>query len=205
MPQILTVLASPRPDGLTASMLDIAESELRSAGMTVCRVNVSRLRFRPCRACMSCRSAGRCSLPADDAHTVADLLSSADGVIIAAPTYLGGIPGETKMLFDRLVSALMDTSGGKIPVPLHRGKPLAIINASTTPWPANRIPAFNSVKNDIRRIFRPAGFRHFDAMLLGDSRRIHVISPKTAGALRRMARAHASKAQKNFAKQQKNQ
>lgn len=175
MPLILSILASPRLHGTTASLLDAAENAARSQGCTIERINISSLRFAPCMACMSCRTSGQCPLPADDAHRFAQLLTQADAILIATPTYWGGMPGTLKALLDRTVYAFIDTSSPtrSIPIPLHRHKPAAAIITSTAPWPVNIMRIFTDVSGDIQRILRPSGFRIMSFLNIGGTRRLH--------------------------------
>ena len=100
-------------------------------------VNVNDLKFSPCRGCMQCRKCGHCCLPEDDAHRVAEKIAACDVLVVAAPVYWGNMPGTLKMLFDRMVYALMSESRLGIPKPLHKGKDAYIITSCTTPFPFN--------------------------------------------------------------------
>lgn len=160
MPLILSILASPRPDGTVATLLETAEKSLAQEGATIEHIDITGLTVTPCKGCMSCRKTNVCTLPDDDAHRIAKLLDRADAVIVAAPTYWGGMPGQLKTLFDRMVYALIDTSSGLRPRPLHRGKRAMIITACTTPWPWNILARQSSgTISAIRAVLKPAGFR----------------------------------------------
>ena len=100
-------------------------------------VNVSDLKFAPCRGCMQCRKCGACCLPEDDAHRVAEKIFDCDVLVVAAPVYWGNMPGTLKALFDRMVYALMGESRLGVPKPLHKGKDAYIITSCTTPFPFN--------------------------------------------------------------------
>ena len=100
-------------------------------------VNVNDLKFAPCRGCMQCRKCGACCLPEDDAHRVAEKIAACDVLVVAAPVYWGNMPGTLKLLFDRMVYALMGESKHGIPKPLHKGKDAYIITSCTTPFPFN--------------------------------------------------------------------
>ena len=178
--RILSILGSPRLTGLTARLLEAAEQAARERGCTVERINVANLSFRPCTGCMKCRKAGRCVLPDDDASRIAGLLRESDGVMIGTPSYWGGIPGEMKMLFDRMVYAMVDTSSERemIPRPLHKGKPYSLVVTSTASWPGNVLTMFTDTTGDLRRIFRPSGFRKSGTVRVGGTRKISTLSPR---------------------------
>lgn len=194
-PLILTILASPRLDGLTAGLLERAEQAVTDNGCRIERVNVSLLEFRHCMGCMKCRTERYCCLAADDAHRFATLLMKADGLIIATPTYWGGVPGQLKSLFDRAVYALVDTSDAEklVPQPLHRKVPASLIITSTAPWPANVMPRFTDTAGNLNRILRPSGFST-DILRVGGTRTIATPSDKTLAAAARIGRDTAVKA-----------
>ena len=47
------------------------------------------------------------------------------------------MPGQLKVLFDRMVYAMMGEGKRGLPRPLHKGKRAIIVTACTTPWPFN--------------------------------------------------------------------
>ena len=198
--KILTVMCSPRVDGLTAQMLAAAEKRLEDDRCEVMRINVSELKFSACRACMKCRQSDMCYLPFDDAHKVSQYLLECDGMIIATPTYLSDLPGETKMLFDRLVATLMDTSrfDEMIPRPLHKGKPLGAIITSSTKWPLNLISQITDTSNTLRRMFTPAGFKFESTVRLGNTKKIATLDKSDIAAAEKMAHKVSAKAQIYF-------
>ena len=86
----------------------------------------------------------RCVLGEDDSQRVLKMLQDADAIIMGAPCYWGNIPGQMKLLFDRLVYGMMrDTP--RFPEPLMKGKKCILLSTCTTPWPWNIL-----FKQDIR-------------------------------------------------------
>jgi hypothetical protein len=59
------------------------------------------------------------------------------GLIVGTPTHWGNMSAQLKVLFDRIVPALMGERSNGIPIPRHKGKPAVIVTACTTPWPFN--------------------------------------------------------------------
>ena len=120
---------------------------------------VSTLVVKPCLGCMACRTKGECVLPEDDAQRFLKKLQEADVIIMGAPCYWGNIPGQMKLLFDRLVYGMMrDTD--RFPEPLMRGKKCILLSTCTTPWPWN--VWFNQSRGAIhamREICHYAGFK----------------------------------------------
>ena len=156
---ILIVNGSPRKKGNISQMLGIMREEAEKKGDKVETIYTNDLQVKPCIGCMACRSKGRCVLVEDDSQRVLKLLQDADAVILGAPCYWGNIPGQMKLLFDRLVYGMMrDTP--RFPEPLMKGKKCILVSTSTTPSPWNIL--FNQSHGAVkamREICRYAGFK----------------------------------------------
>ena len=136
--KLLIINGSPRKKGLISQMLRIFHEQAIATGVEVTEVYANDLQIKPCMGCMACRSKRHCVLPEDDAQRVLTLIQQADAIVIGAPCYWGNIPGQLKLLFDRIVYGMMrDTP--RFPEPLMKGKRLVCISTSTTPWPFNII------------------------------------------------------------------
>ena len=164
---ILVLNASPRRNGTISQaasrfMEGVAESVAGdfSEDTRIDVVNVADLKFSPCRGCMQCRKCGRCCLPQDDAHRIAEKIEACDVLVVAAPVYWGNIPGTLKALFDRMVYAMMAESRLGIPKPLHKGKDAYIITGCTTPFPFNVIFGQSAgLYRALKEILGTAGFK----------------------------------------------
>ena len=133
---LLIINGSPRKKGLISQMLRIFHEQAIASGIEVTEVYTNDLQIKPCMGCMVCRTKNACVLPEDDAQRVLALIQQADAIVIGAPCYWGNIPGQLKLLFDRIVYGMMrDTP--RFPEPLMKGKRLVCISTSTTPWPFN--------------------------------------------------------------------
>ncbi len=133
---LLIINGSPRKKGLISQMLRIFHEQAIASGIEVTEVYANDLQIKPCMGCMACRSKRHCVLPEDDAQRVLALIEQADTIVIGAPCYWGNIPGQLKLLFDRIVYGMMrDTP--RFPEPLMKGKRLVCISTSTTPFPFN--------------------------------------------------------------------
>lgn len=158
--RILIINASPKPKGSISQMVGAFAEGAREAGHEVELVMTSRLNIRHCVGCMVCRSAGECCLPADDAQSVLAKIGQADVLVIGSPCYWGNIPGELKVMFDRMVYGLMGESRLGLPRPLHKGKKAYIITTSTTPFPFNILCSqTRGVVKALREIICTAGFK----------------------------------------------
>lgn len=134
--KLLIINGSPRQKGLISQMLRIFHEQAIATGVEVTEVYANDLQIKPCMGCMACRSKRHCVLPEDDAQRVLTLIQQADAIVIGAPCYWGNIPGQLKLLFDRIVYGMMrDTP--RFPEPLMKGKRLVCISTSTTPFPFN--------------------------------------------------------------------
>ncbi|MDD7604769.1 MAG: flavodoxin family protein [Candidatus Limisoma sp.] len=145
---ILIINASPRKTGNISRMLEVIEQEALNRGAEVNVVEVSKLTIRPCVACMTCRSTGKCVMPEDDAQRVLRMIVACDALVIGAPCYWGNIPGALKLLFDRIVYGMMGENSMAVPVALHKGKKAVIVTSSSTMWP------FNIIMNQTRGVVR---------------------------------------------------
>ena len=185
---VLVLNASPRPKGNISRMLEAMEEEAAKAGMQATLVRVSDLHVHPCRGCMACRSKRDCVLPEDDAQRVLRLIQACDVLVIGAPCYWGNMPGELKVLFDRLVYGMMGESAQGIPQPLHRGKRAILVSTSTTPYPFNILfRQTRGVVRALKEILKWSGFKVVATVEVGGTKQ-RVVSEKTIKRCRDMMR-----------------
>ena len=101
--QLLTLLASPRPEGNTAKILGWVETALADAGHTTDRIDLSKLEIGGCRSCFACeqsKDAPGCVLQ-DDAQGVFERMIAADAILFATPLYMWSYAAQLKTLLDR--------------------------------------------------------------------------------------------------------
>ena len=157
--KILIINGSPRKKGLISQMLGIMQAEGEQRGGQVQLVYTNDLTIKPCIGCMACRTKGKCVLGEDDSQRVLKMMQEADAIIMGAPCYWGNIPGQMKLLFDRIVYGMMrDTP--RFPEPLMKGKKCILLSTCTTPWPWNIL--FKQSRGAIRamsEICRYSGFK----------------------------------------------
>ena len=99
---ILIINGSPRIHGNISAMLDAIREEAEQRGAEVTTVLASRLQVKPCTGCMTCRETHHCVLPEDDAQCVLAVIKSCDVLVVGAPCYWGNMPGQLKIIFDRI-------------------------------------------------------------------------------------------------------
>lgn len=175
---LLIINGSPRKKGLISQMLRICHEQAIASGIEVTEVYANDLQIKPCMGCMVCRTKNACVLPEDDAQRVLALIQQADAIVIGAPCYWGNIPGQLKLLFDRIVYGMMrDTP--RFPEPLMRGKKAVFISTSTTPWPFNIL--MNQSRGAIRalrEIGRFSGWKIVDTVERGGTATRPQLSPR---------------------------
>lgn len=158
--KVLLINGSPREQGNVSRMLSLMESEAKRLGVEVYSIRVANLQVRPCIGCMKCRASLACIFPEDDAQRTLALLQEADALVVGAPCYWGNMPGQLKVLFDRMVYGMIGESRRGMPLPLHKGKKAVLVSACTTPWPFN--VWFNQSHGTVRalrEILKWSGFR----------------------------------------------
>ena len=157
--KILIINGSPRKKGLISQMLGIMQAEAEQRGGQVQLVYTNDLTIKPCIGCMVCRSKGKCVLGEDDSQRVLKMMQEADAIIMGAPCYWGNIPGQMKLLFDRIVYGMMGDTP-RFPESLMKGKKCILLSTCTTPWPWNIL--FKQSRGAIRamrEICRYSGFK----------------------------------------------
>ena len=165
--KVLLINGSPRKKGLISQMLRVFHEQAIATGVEVTEVYANDLQIKPCMGCMACRSKRHCVLPEDDAQRVLALIEQADAIVIGAPCYWGNIPGQLKLLFDRIVYGMMrDTP--RFPEPLMKGKRLVCISTSTTPFPFNILMnQSHGAIRALREIGRFSGWKIVDTIERG--------------------------------------
>ena len=176
--KLLIINGSPRKKGLISQMLRVFHEQAIASGIEVSEVYANDLQIKPCMGCMACRSKRHCVLPEDDAQRVLTLIEQADAIVIGAPCYWGNIPGQLKLLFDRIVYGMMrDTP--RFPEPLMKGKRLVCISTSTTPFPFNILMnQSHGAIRALREIGRFSGWKIVDTIERGGTATRPQLSPR---------------------------
>lgn len=106
MKKIIAINGSPRSTWNTAELVREAAKGAESVGAEVEIIDLYRLeKFTGCISCFGCKlpaSMGRCVYK-DGLTPVLDKIRSADGLILAAPNYLGDISAGLRSLYERLI------------------------------------------------------------------------------------------------------
>lgn len=108
MSKILGIACSKRRLGNSDLLLQEALLAAKSLGAETEYLRLADLNIKPCLGCLSCVYKGTCAIKDDDMETLWKKLKDADGLIIAAPTYLFSPPGIVKKAIDRTLSITND-------------------------------------------------------------------------------------------------
>ena len=101
--KVLAFNGSPRRDGNTARMIEAVFEVLREEGIETESIQVGGLLLHGCKACYHCRKtqSGRCTQADDPVNGWIERIRSADGILLASPTYFADVTPELKALMDR--------------------------------------------------------------------------------------------------------
>ncbi|MCL2143025.1 MAG: flavodoxin family protein [Methanomassiliicoccaceae archaeon] len=102
--KVVALNGSPRLIGNTSAAVTMILDELEKYGFETEHVQIYGDISVPCNDCGSCaiRGDGRCINEDDGMNAYLDMMADADGIILAAPSYYGGIPGQMKILLERI-------------------------------------------------------------------------------------------------------
>ena len=118
--KVLVINGSPKQNKSTTMVITNAFvkgiKEYEDVDLEV--INVSSLNVRPCTGCLSCwgKTEGECVIKSDDVSMVKAKILSTDVIILSFPLFFFGLPGECKVLMDRLLSMMLTYRGHKPPL-----------------------------------------------------------------------------------------
>lgn len=124
--KVVALNGSSRLIGNTSNLLAEFLDELGKEGVETEMVQLYDHELQSCNDCRSCemRGDGRCIMEDDDMNDILDMMRAADGVVLAAPAYAGGVPGHMKTFLERAGLALTMGDRGL------RGKVGAVLTVS---------------------------------------------------------------------------
>lgn len=158
--KILIINASPRRKGSISQLLEAMRAVFEQQGHEVCVVRTAELPVKHCTGCMTCRTQNRCCLPEDGAQLTLEKIQWCQLLVVGAPCYWGNMPGELKVLFDRIVYGMMGETRRGIPLGKHKGKRAVVVSTSTTPFPLNVwFGQTRGVVRALKEILKYSGFK----------------------------------------------
>jgi multimeric flavodoxin WrbA len=101
--KVVAFNGSPRPEGNTACLIGHVFSGLEAAGIETEMFHVGGQPVRGCIACYRCfaNQNGRCAVDEDRVNEWIGRMTTADGILMASPTYFTDVTSEMKALIDR--------------------------------------------------------------------------------------------------------
>lgn len=131
--KIIALNGSPRPIGNTSNILNDVQDMFEREGVEMEIIHFYEYSFVNCNVCMTCeiRGDGRCIDEDDGLNDILDRLRQADGVLMAAPTYMNACPSVMQTFMERAAlvfgkgdQGLAGKVGGAIAVCGHDGASL---------------------------------------------------------------------------------
>ena len=113
MKQYIIINGSPRKDGNSDHITDLAVQELEQQGAEVEVFKVREHETKSCVACNSCKATGKC-IHQDDAALI-DKVPACDGFLFVSPLYFAGAAGTVQGLIDRFYSLCDPAKGMTMP------------------------------------------------------------------------------------------
>lgn len=99
--KIVALLASPRPKGNTAVLMQKVLQEAEALGAQTEVFSLNKLNIRGCQSCYACKKNPTCIIK-DDAQPILKAIAEADRVVLATPVYMWDMAGQMKIMIDRL-------------------------------------------------------------------------------------------------------
>lgn len=100
--KVIAINGSPRKEGNTETILNIIKEEFSKENIEMEIINIGADNIHGCISCWYCMEKQECIFKDDKVNETVKKIIEADGFILAAPTYYGGIPGTMKSFLDRL-------------------------------------------------------------------------------------------------------
>ncbi len=94
------IVGSARSDGSCAYLIDTMIKGMETRGIMVKKYCIGAQKIAYCLGCKKCYLDGTC-VQKDDVYQIVSDISDSDYVVIAAPSYWAGVPGQLKTFFDR--------------------------------------------------------------------------------------------------------
>jgi multimeric flavodoxin WrbA len=101
--KVFAINGSARKDGNTAILIRHVFRELEKVGIQTEMVQLAGVKIRGCMACFKCGENlnKKCAVKDDPINEYIEKMLSADGIILASPTYFTDVSAEMKALIDR--------------------------------------------------------------------------------------------------------
>jgi multimeric flavodoxin WrbA len=140
MTAILGIVASARPWGNSELLVRQAIRGAQTEGAAARMIRLTNLHLESCTGCMRCVIGGKSCPLDDDMAWLLDILETAEGLVLAAPTYFLGPGAVLKLAIDRLLML-----AGQINRDLPPTRPaITIATAGLEGWRGVTLPYLNA-------------------------------------------------------------
>lgn len=99
--KIIGLIGSPREESNIEILVQEALNGAAEVGAEIESFNLEKMNMKTCKACMECRSTGKCATN-DDMQIIYEELKKADAFILASPVYMWQMSAQAKIFTDRL-------------------------------------------------------------------------------------------------------
>lgn len=131
------IIGSPHKNGCTGFIIDTICSGMDSVGIGFKKYCISQCNIEYCIGCKKCYIDGQC-FQNDDVLPMVKSMFSSDFVILAAPSYWAGVPGQLKTFIDRC-TPFADTNPERALFPKGEPKGIAIAVRAGKTEPENEL------------------------------------------------------------------
>ena len=160
--KILGLSCSPRRQGNTMTLLDLALQGAKQEGAEVELYSVAGKDIKPCDGCRACGETGECHIE-DDMQGLYHKLLEADGIIFGTPIYFYSMTAQAKTIIDRTIAlnrperSLVNKVGGVVAVAGSMGiidalKDLYFYMVTRQMIPANFVAAYPGAQDELRKM-----------------------------------------------------
>lgn len=99
--KVVAIVGSPRPEGNSSCLVDMALEELKNEGIDTRKVLLVNHQIGWCLGHVDCGSSPNCLHDRDDAAAIVEDVFSADGIILATPVQMQNVSALMKNFMDR--------------------------------------------------------------------------------------------------------
>ena len=99
--KVLCINGSPRINGNTGTILKSMLEVFAAGGWDTKAIQLSKLDFKGCQGCMSCKNETDYCMQQDDLTPIYDKIQEAEVVLMGTPIYLWDVTGQFKLFLDR--------------------------------------------------------------------------------------------------------
>jgi multimeric flavodoxin WrbA len=153
-------MGSPRHGGNSDHLLDRALDGARSADAVIEKIVLIDLHIEPCRECGRCDAGESCSID-DDMDSLLARMQKADGLVVAAPLFFGGVPGHTKTMIDRCQPLWNERSKWRLGGQSHQRRAAMVCTGG-----ASGHADFTGARLTLRAFFKTLGLAVVDEVMV---------------------------------------